>query len=475
MNSSESPLAIVVIGASGDLAQRKIMPALFSLFARDLLPSEFAVYGFARSAMDDDTFRESLAGSLACRYTPASDCESRKRKFLEHCRYTQGQYDEAADYLELYRALRRMFPGEHPNILYYLAIPPSVFLQCARALGDSGMTQCGDSPFWMRAVIEKPFGHDRRSSDRLVSELATVFRETDTYRIDHYLGKEIVQNLLVLRFANSVFEPLWNRDTIERIDIDWRETYGVKNRASYFDRYGIIRDVVQNHLLQIVALIGMEQPAGRTPDRIRDAKVSLLRAVNPATPDSVRLGQYTAGEQAGLPRRGYRDEDGVPAGSTTPTYARVALTLNHPRWHGVPFVINAGKAMDADRTEIRIVFREPATPWCDREGSCGPANCLIIRVQPNEAIRLRVVTKEPGMTQRTVPTDLQLVYGEAFPQTIPEAYERLLLDVIHGDKSLFIRKDELAAAWDVFTPLLDHLKKHNPEPEPYPFGSDGPR
>ncbi len=474
MTRNNRALAIVVIGASGDLARRKVAPALFSLFARDFLPANFAVFGFARSAMDDTSFRERLDGSLACRYTPEQDCEARKQAFLKRCRYVRGQYDDPASYLALYREIRDTFPDEHPNTLYYLAIPPSVFLQCAQALGDAGMTHCDDDPFWTRVVVEKPFGHNRESSDHLVSQLADVFWEHDTYRIDHYLGKEIVLNLLVLRFANSVFEPLWNRHTIERVEIDWRETAGVAGRGSYFDRYGIIRDVMQNHLLQIAALIGMEQPTGCSPDQVRDAKVEFLRAVKPPAIDDVRLGQYIAANPATTTRQGYRDEEGVADDSTTPTYASLQWFVNHPRWQGVPFLLKAGKALNEDGTEIRVVFREPVSPWCDRNGTSGPSNCLVIRVQPREAIRLRVMTKEPGMTKRTVPTDLQLVYGQTFPQTIPDAYERLLLDVIHGDKSLFLRKDELAAAWDVFTPLLDHLDRQHPEPEPYPFGSGGP-
>ncbi len=465
------PLAIVVVGASGDLARRKILPALFSLFARGLLPPEFGVFGFARSAMDSVTFRAGLSSALTCRYTPAADCGERQQAFLEHCHYIRGEYDDPSAFLDLYRMVRETLPGNSPDILYYLAVPPSIFLDCARALGDCGMVQCGEAEPWTRVVVEKPFGHDRESSDQLVTGLAHVFSESDTYRIDHYLGKEVIQNLLVLRFANRVFEPLWNHESIERIEVDWRETFGVEGRGAYFDRYGILRDVVQNHLLQILALVAMERPLQRTPDAVRDAKVNLLRAIRPPGFADVRLGQYVAGSQSGMSRPGYRGEKGVPPDSCTATYARLRLFVRTPRWYGVPFDISAGKAMDSDRTEIRIVFRESARPWIEGLPTREPSNSLVIRVQPQEAIRLRVLTKEPGLELRAARTDLQLVYGDAFSQTIPEAYERLLLDVVHGDKSLFISKDELAASWDVFTPLLHAIDQSQTVPESYPFGS----
>jgi glucose-6-phosphate 1-dehydrogenase len=342
-------------------------------------------------------------------------------------------------------------------------------------LGASGLVRCGSDEPWSRVVIEKPFGHDRASSDALAAGLAGVFTEPQTYRIDHYLGKEVIQNLMVLRFANLVFEPVWRREHIERVWIDWREDLSLEGRAGYFDQYGIIRDVMQNHLLQILALVAMENPGGLSPRAVRDAKVNVLHSIPPLTVDDVVIGQYHRSRWHGRDWPAYREEEGVPDGSRTPTFAAAVLRVNTPRWQGVPFIIRAGKGLNERESEVRIQFRDAKENIFAHGRRSLPANELVVRIQPEEALYLGVITKRPGLVPVLDRTNLDLRYHQAFKgHAIPEAYECLLLDVLEGDKSLFIRDDELAAAWDIFTPVLKSLDEQRVEPEPYPFGSMGP-
>ena len=467
------PLTIVVVGASGDLACKKVFPALFALFCQDLLPRRFHVIGLARTALSDDSFRERILEHLTCRYTPEADCAQRMDDFLSRCTYVTGQYDSIDSFLDVY-AHARIHEGDGPaNRVFYMAIPPFLFLPVAGAIGNTGLAACGDSlqGGWSRAVIEKPFGEDRASSDALVSKMGEVFSEAETFRIDHYLGKEVIQNLLVLRHANPIFSPMWSRDYIASVDICWQEDIGVEDRGGYFDRYGILRDVMQNHLLQILALLAMEQPKSLTARNIRDQKVNVLRHVNPLALEDVVLGQYTPGVGG---HRAYREELHVAADSVTPTYAAAVLHVDTPRWRGVPFHISAGKGLNARKTEIRVRFRPiPENLFHDSLPTL-PANELVVRVQPDEAISLRILSKKPGLGLELVETDLDLHYAAKFATTIPDAYETLLLDVFRGDKSLFLRSDELAAAWDIFTPLLHELDERREQPHPYPFGSGGP-
>jgi glucose-6-phosphate 1-dehydrogenase len=395
-------------------------------------------------------------------------------EFLGRCRYVAGRYESSDAFLDLHQAMRREEGDTEADRVFYLSIPPSVFLEVARAVGNAGLVRCTPQRPWSRVVIEKPFGRDRQSSDELTREMGRVFDEHQTYRIDHYLGKEVIQNLLVLRFANLVFEPLWNRGCVERIEIEWKESIGVEGRGGYFDAYGIIRDVVQNHLLQILALVAMERPRSAGAHDVRDEKVRVLRCVPPLRSADVVLGQYASGRPRGVAHAGYAQEEGVSAGSTTPTYAAATLRVENDRWRGVPFVIAAGKGLDSSGTTVTVHFRSvPGGVFC-APGGCPPANRLVIRVQPDEAIHLHVVNKEPGMGLSLAESDLNLRYQTAFAKPIPDAYERLLLDVIEGDKSLFIRADELEAAWDVFTPVLHEIEREQRGPEPYAFGSTGP-
>ena len=472
MEQSQEPLSIVVVGASGDLARKKIFPALFSLYCQGYLPDEFRVFGFARSEFTDAAFRERVTEHLTCRYAPGESCADRMTEFLERCYYVAGSYDAADAFLNLYEVMRGVEGQRAVNRMFYLAIPPSIFLDVAQAIGSAGLVACGEGGPWSRVVIEKPFGRDRESSDTLTRELGLVFTEEQTYRIDHYLGKEVIQNLMVLRFANLVFEPIWNRDFIREVRVDWREDIGVVGRAGYFDQYGIVRDVVQNHLLQVVALVAMEPPPDADARTVRDEKVKVLRHIPPLTMADVTLGQFTEGTLNGRMYPGYRDEDTIPDDSITPTYASVRLRIENDRWRGVPFVVTAGKGLASRYSEVRIVFRDcEQSPFCAASG-CVPANELVIRIQPDEAIYLRIVNKEPGLDMSLVSSDLNLRYQATFAGEIPDAYECLLLDVMSGDKSLFIRSDELAAAWDVFTPVLHEIARTGVVPVPYPFGSE---
>ncbi len=457
-------LSVIVFGATGDLAHKKIVPALFALFCQGYLPDDFRIFGFARTALDNAGFRESLAMHLTCRYTPGKSCQDFTGRFLARCFYVPGDYGSVDSMLALHQAMRAAGEPTGADRLFYMAVPPFLFDDIVVSLGGAGLAACERERPWARVVIEKPFGEDRASSNALAARMARVFPEDRTYRIDHYLGKEMIQNLMVLRFANTVFEPLWNRQYVRRVEIVWQEDAGVGERGGYFDNYGIIRDVMQNHLLQILALTAMERPASSAAEHIRDRKVEVLRCVKPPAPGDFVTGQYA----------GYLGEEHVSPGSLTPTFAATVLRVDTPRWNGVPFLVTAGKALASRLSEVRIVFRDIPN---DIFGSvaAGPiANRLVIRIQPDEAIRLRIVNKQPGLNLALAESELNLKYDSAFAVEIPDAYECLLLDALNGDKSLFIRADELAAAWDVFTPALHEMKRLGLRPEQYEAGSNGP-
>lgn len=468
----DDELDIIVVGASGNLAREKIFPALFALFSQGLLPEKVRFTGFARSELSLSEFRSRIMERLTCRYTPEHSCESYIERFLKRCYYCCGEYNSADSFLDLYTMLQGL-QGGNANRLFYLAVPPSIFTGAVKALGDAGLVHCGDLSPWSRVVIEKPFGRDRASSDSLNRELLNVFTEKQTYRIDHYLGKEMVQDILVLRFANQIFKPLWNSQYIRCVEIIWQENIGTDGRGGYFDNYGIIRDVIQNHLLQILALIAMDEPVSLSADDVRNSKVRVLRNIPAVKLEDVALGQYTSAEKNGHTIPGYRDDPTVPDDSITPTFAKVRLAVNTENWTGVPFVIRAGKAMNRKCTEVRIVFKAPESNIFCKLNECPPPNELIIRIQPDEGVHFKIVNKAPGLKMAFHSKELDLSYKSAFAgEIIPEAYESLLLDVIHGEKSLFIRDDELRAAWDIFTSVLHKIESRKIMPDLYPFGSD---
>ncbi len=474
MTDTQEPLSIIVAGASGDLAVKKIFPALFALYCQGRFPEKFHIAGFARTDMSSATFREHLAGpNLVCRYGPCDHCSGKQEAFLKHISYVSSPYDSP----EGMRKVNLALLGEggmdgQENRIYYLSVPPFLFLQVTQTLAAAGFLARGGSG-WDRVVVEKPFGNDRASSDELTQGLGQFFEEDQTYRIDHYLGKEVIQNLMVLRFANLIFDPIWDRAYIDHVDISWMEDLGLEGRAGYFDRYGIIRDVMQNHLLQMVALIAMEQPVSMDSKYVRDEKVKVLRSIPPLALDDIVVGQYTAGEMKGKRYPGYLEEHGVPEGSIADTYAAAVLHVRNRRWDGVPFRLRAGKGLNARMTEIRIHFRSVPGNIFDGAAAMQP-NELTIRVQPDAAIAFRIMNKVPGLQIDLGESFLDLNYASAFNAKIPDAYECLLLDVIEGDRALFIRSDELEAAWDIFTPVLHELERQRIKPEPYVFGSSGP-
>ena len=465
-------LFCIIMGASGDLARRKIFPALFSLYCQGFLPDDCGIVGFARTDQSVDSFRNFIKEKLTCRYSPPSDCSRQMEEFIAKCHYYRGEYASADSMLGLYQFIKSLCGDSPYNKIFYMAVPPEVFKDISFSLGNAGLISCRRAEPWTRVVIEKPFGYDRRSSDILADELLKVFTDDQIYRIDHYLGKEMIQNLLVLRFANIIFEPLWSRKYVQRIHIQWEENLSVAGRGGYFDKTGIIRDVIQNHLMQICALTTMEPPRNMTASVVAREKVRILRSIIPPSLNDCMLGQYRDGVLGGRTFAAYRGEQGVRADSIVPTFAAIFLRINNKRWQDVPIFVSAGKGLSASKTEIRIVFKSiDKNIFCNSQG-CPLQNELVVRVQPDEAIYYKITSKVPGLAIELGDALIDLKYHEAYKKIIPDAYERLLLDVILGDKTLFIGNDELGAAWDIFTPLLHEIDAKRPVPEFYPFGVD---
>lgn len=467
--SDEQSLHVCVVGASGDLSRKKIFPALYSLYAKEYLPEGFLAFGYARSSMTRKQFQQSIKQeiikNLPCDRT---DLETVDR-FLDRCFYKKGTYDRDIDFHAMDQMMSKEAGDRKCNRIFYLSVPPSVFVS------SSQITKHNSSPVpgYTRLIVEKPFGRDLHSSNALSKALVRVLPEEHIFRIDHYLGKELIENLLVLRFSNLIFEPLWSRAYIRNVQVVFSESHGTYGRGGYFDQYGIVRDIVQNHLLQIVSLIAMEPPVSLHADDIRDAKVNVLRQIQPIDLTDVALGQYKG--KNGKP--GYTDDGTVPDNSNTSTFVAMALHVNNARWDGVPFLLKAGKALHKDIAEIRIQFRH--VPGNLYKSSMGQnidtaTNELVIRIQPEEAIYMVMNNKVPGLGVKLDKTTLNLQYKDSYQKTFPDAYERLLLDVIQGDKRLFVRDDELQAAWQLFTPLLEDIERDHVQPEYYNHGSRGP-
>jgi glucose-6-phosphate 1-dehydrogenase len=459
----------VILGASGDLAVKKTYPALFSLYVHDLLPlDKITIYGYARSHLDLEEFRKKISSKF-----PSSADSNKKKHFLDHCYYFTGQYDSEKDFQKINEELEgkeKQLSSKGANRIFYFAIPPNVFIPAARSIAATAISQSG----WTRVIVEKPFGHDLESSAELNKELSLLFTEDQIYRIDHYLGKEMVQNLMVLRFANKVFEPIWNRDHVQAVMITFKEDFGTQGRGGYFDSFGIIRDVMQNHLLQILSLVGMEAPVSLGAEDVRDEKVKLLRAIQPITRQDIVVGQYSADPRGKEP--GYTEDKTVPNDSVTPTFAAAVLHVNNARWHGTPFILKCGKALNEKQANIRIQFKIPHNNIYDL--SDVSPNELVLRVQPDEAVYLKMSTKKPGLQDGIAHIEMDLSYKQRFSEeakNLPDAYERLIFDVLRGDHNLFVRADELIAAWQIFTPILHELDGSKQKPIQYEFGSRGPK
>ena len=473
---------VVIFGASGDLTKRKLIPALYNLALNDRLPERFAVVGYARSDMGHDEFRRKMRAAVTEFSRTALKNDSTWDNFAAGLYYVPGGYDEAEGFQRLkgfLSELRRDNPL--PNCIFYLATPPNVYAPVIEQLAAAGLTaKQANSQGSSRIVIEKPFGHDLKTAHDLNLQVHQVFDESQVYRIDHYLGKETVQNIMVLRFANAVFEPIWNRRYIDHVQITAAESVGVEGRGGYYEESGVIRDMFQNHLLQLLCLTAMEPPVGFSADGVRDEKVKLLRSARPLSVDEIPKvavrGQYGAANIDGKGMKAYREEAGVRKDSMTETYAGVKLFIENWRWQGVPFYLRSGKAMAKRVTEVAIQFKEPPLLLFK---SCAldqfSPNTLVLRIQPEEGISLTFEVKPPGGEICVRPLSLDFSYKAAFGGGPPDAYETLLLDSMRGDSTLFIRHDWIELAWSLLTPVLEAWESGQPHGFPnYQAGTWGP-
>jgi glucose-6-phosphate 1-dehydrogenase len=476
----EFPVIIVVVGASGDLAHKKTLPALFSLYDHNLLPYCFAVIGYARSKLSTEEFRNVVVSNLVCRTVDREQCEAKMQAFLERCFYFSGQYGSLSDWEAFdrwlsediekrmrHRANQDRCSQRASGRLFYLAIPPSVFADTLRGIRQGAMAP-EELGAWTRVIVEKPFGRDSETYTALRDVVAECFPEEAIYRIDHYVGKPLVANLTTLRLGNFVFDALWNRHCIESVQVVFKEDFGAEGRAGYFDAYGIIRDILQNHLLQVTSIIAMDPPLSPLAADINEAKIRLLYDMKPLHAKDFVIGQYDR----------YRSERGVPKDSRTPTFAACIVQIDNERWRGVPFVMLAGKALDERKVYVKVAFRETQNQSFVPEELRDKRNTFYIEIQPRPAVELSFITKTPDLEGRVVQTKLDLVYNESFSveaQDMPDAYERLISDAIVGDRTLFISDAQISRAWELFDPALRELER-DPTAQPviYPYGSKGP-
>jgi glucose-6-phosphate 1-dehydrogenase len=475
------PAAFVLFGATGDLAHRKVVPALFQLWRTNLLPHEFAIVAVGRRPYTDEAFRAELRASLE-QFSRVLPIETAAwEPFAERITYCRGDFGDGALYETLATTLDELdrTRGTRGNRIFYLATQPSAFAEIITQLGRVGLDHEQHGGGWRRIVIEKPFGRDLTSAIRLNREVGKVFRESQVYRIDHYLGKETVRNILVFRFGNGIFEPIWHRRYVDSVQITVAESIGVEKRGSFYEETGASRDFLQNHLMQLLSLVAMEPPATFDADALRDEKVKVLRAIEPMdaaqVAENVVRGQYGEGWVTGEDVPGYRREAAVNPESETETYVAARLFVDDWRWAGVPFYLRAGKRMPKRATEIAIRFREVPHALF-KDSSVDPeANLLALRIQPDEGILLRFGAKVPGLGIDVRSVNMDFTYGSAFSVDSPDAYETLILDALLGDASLFTRSDEVEKAWGVVNPIIDAWAD-GPAPEfpNYEAGTWGP-
>ncbi len=475
------PCIAVLFGATGDLAHRKVIPALYQLWRTNLLPHEFMLVAIGRREYSDESFRTEIRASLEkfSRVLPLD--QNAWRTFSERIVYERLDFADNAAFHHLSRRLEEIDrdQGTRGNRLYYLATQPSAFSEIIAQLGRVGLDHEVQGGGWRRIVIEKPFGHDLESAHRLNREVQRVFRESQVYRIDHYLGKETVRNILVFRFANGIFEPIWNRRHIDHIQITVAESIGVEGRGSFYEETGASRDVLQNHMLQLMSLVAMEPPTTFEADPLRDEKLKVLRAISEVTDDDVARdvvrGQYGPGWVAGQPVGGYREEAEVDPQSETETFVAARFTVDDWRWSGVPFYLRTGKRLPKRATEIAVQFKEVPHKLFQASATDPEPNLLAIRIQPDEGIMLRFGAKIPGLGIDVRSVTMDFTYGSAFAVDSPDAYETLILDAMLGDASLFTRADEVEEAWAIVDPIIDAWA-NGPAPEfpNYESGSWGP-
>jgi len=470
------PCGLIIFGVTGDLARKKLMPAVYDLANRGLLPPGFALVGFARREWGDPEF-ERVVHDAVKENARTPFREDVWRQLAEGCRFVQGELGDRASFERLARAVEELDRerGTNGNHAFYLSVPPGLFPGTITQLKEHGLADPADGR-WRRVVVEKPFGHDLASAQELNRIVSEVFPSHSVFRIDHYLGKETVQNILAMRFANQMFEPVWNANYVDHVQITMAEDIGIGGRAGYYDGIGAARDVIQNHLLQLLALTAMEEPVSFDASSLRIEKQKILAAVT--LPDRLDLhtarGQYAAGWAGGRKVQGYLAEDGTPRDSVTETYAALRLDIDTRRWAGVPFYLRTGKRLARRVTEVAVVFkRAPHLPFAATATEELGHNTLVMRIQPDEGITMRFGSKVPGSPMEIRDVTMDFAYGGAFTESSPEAYERLILDVLLGDPPLFPRHEEVELSWRILDPVIEHFAD-NGSPEQYQSGTWGP-
>jgi len=469
------PSGMVIFGVTGDLARRKLLPAIYDLANRGLLPAGFTLVGFGRRAWSkqdfEDYVREAVEAGARTKFR-----EHVWERLAEGAHFVEGNFDEAGfDRLAATLAEMDTTRGTAGNWAFYLSVPPDYFSDVCHQLQRSGLAEAGEDS-WRRVIIEKPFGHDQETARELNQVVNAVFSEKAVFRIDHYLGKETVQNILALRFANQLFDPLWNSHYVDHVQITMAEDIGLGGRAGYYDGIGAARDVIQNHLIQLLALIAMEEPVAFEPTELQAEKVKVLRATSPVYPlnKTTARGQYTAGWQGSQPVIGLREEEGFDPESTTETYAACTLQIHSRRWAGVPFYLRTGKRLGRRVTEIAVVFKEaPHQPFTQSQRTSLGQNAVVIRVQPDEGVLMRFGSKVPGSAMEVRDVNMDFSYAEAFTEESPEAYERLILDVLLDEPSLFPTNEEVELSWEILDPILDYWAAQG-RPDGYRAGTWGP-
>ena len=482
LERTAEPCAVVIFGASGDLAKRKLIPALYRLVQERLLPAEFGIIGLGRTAMSNEEFRDKMKAAVAQFSEAKSVDEEVWNSFAQGLYYMPSDIGNPDDYRKLGEQLAQVDRerGTQGNHLFYLSTAPEFYAEAVKQLGTAGLTKQGEGA-WKRVIIEKPFGTSLDSARQLNEQILQHLDESQIYRIDHYLGKETVQNLLVFRFANGIFEPMWNRQYIDHVQITNAETVGVEGRGGYYEKSGVVRDMLQNHVFQVLSLVAMEPPASLGAESVRDEKIKAMAAAREFTPERIRnecvRGQYGAGSISGSPVPGYREETGVAPDSATETFAMITMQFDNWRWSGVPFYIRSGKRLAKRVTEIAIQFKAaPHQLFGEAMMEQVTPNQLVIRIQPDEGITMRVAAKVPGQVTRIRDVNMDFRYGASFGVQLAEAYERLILDCILGDSTLYARKDMTERGWELVMPILDEwaaTKSEAPFPN-YEAGSWGP-